>query len=174
MEAQFVPGTNPVCPWDNPGTKAGRPFSRDFREFRDFRILEIPAAKRPLFVITPFPFPTREDALERNRLVQRKGLRETLKGVFSEETEVCKTIGLCNGRLKIIIYRRFFGGVLVGMLFDRGKPPKRLKFVPLSTSLKACSCSIRSIKTISLMLLLFCHLLAKPFMSNLQSDQSLS
>ena len=21
MEAQFVPGTNPVCPWDNPGAK---------------------------------------------------------------------------------------------------------------------------------------------------------
>ena len=21
MEAQFVPGTNPVCPWDNPGDK---------------------------------------------------------------------------------------------------------------------------------------------------------
>ena len=23
-EAQFVPGTNPVCPWDIPGTKGGR------------------------------------------------------------------------------------------------------------------------------------------------------
>ena len=24
MEPQFVPGTNPVCPWDNPGTKGGK------------------------------------------------------------------------------------------------------------------------------------------------------
>ena len=24
VEAQFVPGTNPVCPWDKPGTKGGR------------------------------------------------------------------------------------------------------------------------------------------------------
>ena len=24
MEAEFVPGTNPACPWDNPGTKGSR------------------------------------------------------------------------------------------------------------------------------------------------------
>ena len=24
MEAQFVPGTHPVCPWDNPGDEGGR------------------------------------------------------------------------------------------------------------------------------------------------------